>query len=169
MPRQTASPTTPSLLLPEKWAIPLSWIWPSEQHHDRGISSGRLPSASGLPSHQEGEHRPYRGNGSCDPSGPSEKGDGASEGLHPEQEDIRSNADIEKHADWVDEFLPNYTDINEENIDDILKKEVEKSSSGFWRMPVFINVHRKEEKPSADSLRLCKEKRKNLERIANIS
>ena len=42
------------------------------------------------------------------------------------KKDIRSNADIEKHADWVDEFLPNYTDINEENIDDILKKEVGK-------------------------------------------
>lgn len=26
----------------------------------------------------------------------------------------------------MDEFLPNYTDINEENIDDILKKEVGK-------------------------------------------
>ena len=40
--------------------------------------------------------------------------------------DIRSNPELEKHADWVDEFLPNYTDINEENIDDILKKEVGK-------------------------------------------
>ena len=40
--------------------------------------------------------------------------------------DIRSNPELEKHADWVDEFLPNYTDINEENIDDILKKDVGK-------------------------------------------
>ena len=42
------------------------------------------------------------------------------------QKDIRSNADIEKHADWVEEFLPEYTDLNEDNIDEILKKEVGK-------------------------------------------
>lgn len=38
--------------------------------------------------------------------------------------DIRSNADLEKHADWVDEFLPKYDCITKENVDDILKKEV---------------------------------------------
>ena len=42
------------------------------------------------------------------------------------QKDIRSNADIEKHADWVETFLPEYTDLNEDNIDEILKKEVGK-------------------------------------------
>ncbi len=40
--------------------------------------------------------------------------------------DIRSNEDLVKHADWVDEFLPNYTDINADNIMDILKSEVGK-------------------------------------------
>ena len=40
------------------------------------------------------------------------------------QKDIRSNADIEKHADWVQEFLPKYTDINKDNIHEILQKEV---------------------------------------------
>lgn len=38
--------------------------------------------------------------------------------------DIRSNESIEKHADWVEEFLPKYSDITAENISDILKKEV---------------------------------------------
>ena len=40
------------------------------------------------------------------------------------KKDIRSNADIEKHADWVEKFLPSYSDINADNIDAILKKEV---------------------------------------------
>lgn len=42
------------------------------------------------------------------------------------KKDIRSNESIEKHADWVDEFLPNYKDINSDNIDSILKEEVGK-------------------------------------------
>lgn len=40
--------------------------------------------------------------------------------------DIRSNEQIEKHADWVDEFLPCYSDINENNIEHILEQEVGK-------------------------------------------
>ena len=41
------------------------------------------------------------------------------------QKDIRSNADIEKHADWVEEFLPKYAgNVNENTIMDILEKEV---------------------------------------------
>ena len=43
-----------------------------------------------------------------------------------EGKDIRSNEQIEKHADWVDEFLPSYTDINEDNIMHILEQEVGK-------------------------------------------
>ncbi len=38
--------------------------------------------------------------------------------------DIRSNPDLEKHADWVEKFLPKYKKITEENVDEILKKEV---------------------------------------------
>ena len=41
-----------------------------------------------------------------------------------EGKDIRSNEKIEKHADWVEAFLPGYPDVNSENIMDILKKEV---------------------------------------------
>ena len=40
--------------------------------------------------------------------------------------DIRSNEQIEKHADWVDEFKANYGEITAENVDDILKAEVGK-------------------------------------------
>ena len=38
--------------------------------------------------------------------------------------DIRSNPDIEKHADWVDEFRPKYDAITAENIDGIVEKEI---------------------------------------------
>ncbi len=31
--------------------------------------------------------------------------------------DIRSNEEIEKHADWVDEFLPKYDNVTEDNVD----------------------------------------------------
>ena len=43
-----------------------------------------------------------------------------------EGKDIRSNDQIEKHADWVDEFLPDYPDINKDNIGHILEQEVGK-------------------------------------------
>ena len=43
-----------------------------------------------------------------------------------EGKDIRSNEQIEKHADWVDEFLPSYPDVNADNIEHILEQEVGK-------------------------------------------
>ena len=43
-----------------------------------------------------------------------------------EGRDIHSNDQIAKHADWVDEFLPAYTDISADNIDHILEQEVGK-------------------------------------------
>lgn len=43
-----------------------------------------------------------------------------------EGKDIRSNESIEKHADWVDEFLPSYPEVNTENIQEILQQEVGK-------------------------------------------
>ena len=43
-----------------------------------------------------------------------------------EEKDIRSNEQIAKHADWVDEFLPAYTDVNADNIRHILEQEVGK-------------------------------------------
>ncbi len=38
--------------------------------------------------------------------------------------DIRSCAEIEKHADWVEEFLPKYGSVNTENVEGILRTEV---------------------------------------------
>ncbi len=40
--------------------------------------------------------------------------------------DIRKNETLSKHADWVDEFLLNYSDVNSDNINDIIEKEVGK-------------------------------------------
>jgi UDPglucose--hexose-1-phosphate uridylyltransferase len=38
--------------------------------------------------------------------------------------DIRANEKLEKHADWVEEFLPKYDNVTSQNIMDIIKKEV---------------------------------------------
>lgn len=43
-----------------------------------------------------------------------------------EGKDIRSNETLEKHADWVDGFLPNYPEVNKDNIEKILRDEVGK-------------------------------------------
>lgn len=43
-----------------------------------------------------------------------------------EGKDIRSNETLEKHADWVDGFKPQYDSITRENVMDILKAEVGK-------------------------------------------
>ena len=39
-------------------------------------------------------------------------------------EDIRKRESLEKHADWVEEFLPKYDAYTEENIMDILREEI---------------------------------------------
>jgi UDPglucose--hexose-1-phosphate uridylyltransferase len=41
-----------------------------------------------------------------------------------EKKDIRSCESIEKHADWVERFLPKYSEITKETIDGILEKEI---------------------------------------------
>lgn len=38
--------------------------------------------------------------------------------------EIREIEDLEKHADWVDEFLQRYDDVNAENIDEIIQAEI---------------------------------------------
>lgn len=38
--------------------------------------------------------------------------------------DIRSDAELAKHADWAEEFLPNYSDVCEDNIHEILRREI---------------------------------------------
>lgn len=41
-----------------------------------------------------------------------------------EKKDIRSNEKIEKHAEWVETFLPKYEEITKENVMEILQEEV---------------------------------------------
>lgn len=43
-----------------------------------------------------------------------------------EGKDIRSNELLEKHADWVEEFLPAYETVTKENVEKILQDEVGK-------------------------------------------
>ena len=43
-----------------------------------------------------------------------------------EGKDVRSNEALEKHGDWVDEFLPGYDKITRENVEGILQDEVGK-------------------------------------------
>lgn len=38
--------------------------------------------------------------------------------------DLRKDEMLEKHADWVEEFLPKYDRIDESNIDEIIEKEI---------------------------------------------
>jgi len=38
--------------------------------------------------------------------------------------DIRADESIEKHADWVEEFLPKYDSVTAENVTEILHKEI---------------------------------------------
>ena len=38
--------------------------------------------------------------------------------------DIRADEELAKHADWVDEFLPKYDAVTDENVTDIIKKEI---------------------------------------------
>ncbi len=40
--------------------------------------------------------------------------------------DMHKDPVLEKHADWVEEFLPQYEDINFKNIDEIIEKEIGK-------------------------------------------
>lgn len=39
---------------------------------------------------------------------------------------VRENPDLLKHADWVEEFLPSYSDVNADNIMEILHNEIGK-------------------------------------------
>lgn len=38
--------------------------------------------------------------------------------------ELRADETLEKHADWVEEFMPKYADINASNIDEILEQEI---------------------------------------------
>ena len=47
-----------------------------------------------------------------------------------EKKEIRSNEILEKHADWVDAFISDYHDINQDNVMEILKHETGKVFAG---------------------------------------
>ena len=70
------------------------------------------------------------------------------------KKDIRADEALEKHADWVDEFMKNYQDINKDNVMDILKEEVGK---------VFVHVLE-----DAGVYKCTAEGREAFERFINI-
>ena len=41
-----------------------------------------------------------------------------------EGKEIKENEVLEKHADWVEEFLPKYPEITKENIEEMIKEEI---------------------------------------------
>ncbi len=47
-----------------------------------------------------------------------------------EGKDLRSNEILEKHVDWAEKFVTTYSDINEENVMDIIKTEIGKVFTG---------------------------------------
>ena len=56
--------------------------------------------------------------------------------------DIRSNETLKKHADWVDEFLPQYETINADTIDGILRDEIGKV---FAKVLEHAGVYKRDE------------------------
>ena len=38
--------------------------------------------------------------------------------------DLRANEALAKHADWVEEFLPKYAEVNASNIENIIQDEI---------------------------------------------
>lgn len=63
--------------------------------------------------------------------------------------DIRANANIEKHADWVDEWIHNY-DITPENIHGIIQNEIGKV---FSKVLECAGVYKKTEEGNAAFMR----------------
>ena len=62
------------------------------------------------------------------------------------QKEIRDIASIASHADWVDEFKMQYTDINKENIDAILENEIGKV---FLQVLEHAGVYKRDEQGQA--------------------
>ena len=62
------------------------------------------------------------------------------------KEDLRKDEVLEKHADWVDEFLPQYDSVTQENIMDILEKEV---GIVFGKVLEHAGVYKRDEKGMA--------------------
>lgn len=41
-----------------------------------------------------------------------------------EGKDISTDEQLAKHAEWVEQFLQKYDDINDDNVDEIIQKEI---------------------------------------------
>ena len=63
-----------------------------------------------------------------------------------EKKDLRQIESLEKHADWVEEFLPKYESVTSENIMDILQKEV---GIVFGKVLEHAGVFKRDEKGQA--------------------
>ena len=70
-----------------------------------------------------------------------------------ENKDIRADEILEKHADWVDEIMPKYTEVNNDNIMDILQKEV---GIVFGKVLEHAGVYKRDEKGKAGFERFIK-------------
>ena len=116
-----------------------------------GISSVCRPSP-----YKEGKHRPDRSNGTgCFALARLKKEMALLEQYILEKQDVRSNPQIEKHADWVDSWLGSY-EITEDNIHAILQKEIGKV---FVQVLECVSVYKntKREELISDGLsKLCK-------------
>ncbi len=57
-------------------------------------------------------------------------------------EDLRANEVTEKHADWAEEFLKNYNDVNANNVEEIIKAEIGKV---FAKVLEHAGVYKRDE------------------------
>ena len=67
--------------------------------------------------------------------------------------DLRADETLSKHADWADEIFAKYSDINENNIDDILKKEI---GLVFSKVLEHAGVYKRDENGLKAFLKFCK-------------
>ena len=58
------------------------------------------------------------------------------------KKDIRADESIEKHADWVEEFLPKYDEVTKGNVMDILHNEI---ALVFSKVLEHAGVYKREE------------------------
>ncbi|MDE7231976.1 MAG: UDP-glucose--hexose-1-phosphate uridylyltransferase, partial [Lachnospiraceae bacterium] len=61
-------------------------------------------------------------------------------------DDIRKDEELAKHADWVEEFLPRYQEVNKDNITEILHKEI---GNVFMEVLEDAGVYKRDEKGQA--------------------
>lgn len=67
-----------------------------------------------------------------------------------EGKDIRQDVTLEKHADWVEQFLPNYAKVDESNVMDVLKEETGKV---FAQVLEHAGVYKRNEEGKKSFLR----------------